>query len=457
MSNSSANKRKRPGRDAESRDDSSDSCLDVLVTGPPTLRNKLQRSDCSDVGSSYNKLMLQNLLTATTAPTPTHTQHQPQPQVYPQTQAHPYPQQHTTPTRNSDTQNCWSTPNNHNHNHNHNTTNSISSRQNHTTTSFQTPTPAVLATTTDVALLIKELLELCASNYKQCNNSNHHNHSTDNKAKAKEQAIWKETRDKLWLLGEAAFQNEGARDVIGHMGGCLVVTQCLKAAVQAVPDIATATASTASDPSFLLSTLLLSVQEAACFCLTNLTYRHPANRHRLMAAGGASVLVSLLRAHTCTGPMQMQDSATVTATCSTNDSANTAGSQVGTVLSRACMVLDNLAASESCQEEIVQADVMEAVCATMLAFPAARELQFSGCRILGRLAESCQQNGKHQQQQVQQQQHQQQVRLRAVRANALVAVAQAFEQFCQTDTATARMASAALQCLTALWSDTQRE
>jgi hypothetical protein len=206
----------------------------------------------------------------------------------------------------------------------------------------------------------------------------------------------------------------------------------------------------------LLSTLL-SVQEAASFCLTNLTYRHPANRHRLMAAGGASVLVSVLRAYT--GPMQ-HDSATAS-TCSTADSGgggnsgsggsttSTVGSQVGTVLSQACMVLDNLAASESCQEEIVQADVMEAVCATMLAFPAARELQFSGCRILGRLAESCQ-NGK-----CQQQQHQRQVRLRAVRANAVVAVARAFERFCQTDAATARMASAALQCLTALWSDSK--
>jgi hypothetical protein len=58
-------------------------------------------------------------------------------------------------------------------------------------------------------------------------------------------------------------------------------------------------------------------------------------------------------------------------------------SQAGTVLSRACMVLDNLAASESYQEEIVQADVREAVYATMLVFPGTRELQFSGCRILG--------------------------------------------------------------------------
>jgi hypothetical protein len=413
---SSANKRKRPSRDAESRDDSPDSCVGSL-----TLRNKLQRSDCSDVGSSYNKLMLRNILTDT-VPTPTPTP----------TQQHRHTQQQSTPTSNSDTQHCWSTPNNHYHNHN-NITSSSNSRQNDVTTCR---TPAVLVTTTDVALLIKELLELCGSNY------NYSNNHTDNWKRTRDK-LWKKTRDKLWLLGDAAYQSEGARDAIGHMGGCLVVTQCLKASVQAAKDMHTAHAMhTTADLSSLLSTLL-AVQESACFCLTNLTYRHPANRHRLMAAGGVSVLVSVLRAYT--GPMY-DDSETTTVDGSTSSTSGTVGSQVGTVLSRACMVLDNLAASESCQEEIVQADVMEAVCATMLAFSDARELQFSGCRILGRLAESCQ-NGK------QEPLHQQQVRLRAVRANAVVAVARAFERFCQTDAATARMASAALQCLTALWSD----
>jgi hypothetical protein len=402
-------------RDAESRDES-----DSYVV---TLRNKLQRSDCTDVGSSYNKLMLQDILTTTPA-TPTRP-----------TQQHTT-QQHTIPTSNSDTQ-TWRTPTasiptptltpNYRNYHNH-------KRQHHATT----PQAQVVATATDVALLIKELLELCGSNY------NYHNYSHDNTDNNKDS--WKQTRDKLWLLGEAAYQSEGQRDAVGRTGGCLVVTQCLSTAVQAATDMQNMhTTATAFDPS-LLSTLL-TVQEAACFCLTNLTYRHPANRHRLMAAGGASVLVAVLQ---YIGPMHHGTAATASSTDGSGGGtiSSSVGSQVGTVLSRACMVLDNLAASESCQERIVQADVIEAVCATMLAFPDTRELLFSGCRILGRLAESCQ-NGKQQHQH----QHQQQVRLRAVRVNGVVAVARAFERFCQTDAATARMASAALQCLTALWSE----
>jgi hypothetical protein len=265
------------------------------------------------------------------------------------------------------------------------------------------------------------LLELCRS----VHNDNDSNYANNN---------WKQMREKLWLTGDAAFKSERSRDAIGDTGGCLVVTQCLSAAVKAA---------TAPVDLSLLSTLL-AVQEAACFCLTNLTYRHAANRNRLMAAGGASVLVAVLR-HT--GPMH---GATQTAPSTDGSggsiSSSSVGSQAGTVLSRTCMVLDNLAASESCQEEIVQADVIEAVCATMLAFPCQRDLQFSGCRILGRLAESCK-NGRHEQQQ------QEQVRLRAVRANGVVAAARAFERFWQRDVATARMASAALQCLTAVWHD----
>jgi hypothetical protein len=422
------------GRDDEGRDDI-DSCV---LTIP--LRNKLQRSDCSDVGSSYNKLMLQGILTAA-VPTPT--------QAQAQAPTHIHTQQHTTPTSNnynySDTQTSWWTPTasipnptltpnyRNDDDHNHNTTNR---QRNHSSTTFPTPAVPVLATTSDIALLIRELLELCGSNY-----------NTKANATANKDKLWKQTRDKLWLLGEAAYQSEGARDDVGTMGGCLVVTQCLSVAVKAATNMHTATA--AVDQS-LLSTLL-TVQEAACFCLTNLTYRHFANRHRLMAAGGASVLVSVLR---YTGPMH-RDAAATAATCSTDDSvggiSTSVSSQAVTVLSRTCMVLDNLTASESCQEEIVQAGVMEAVCAILQAFPGARELQFSGCRILGRLAESCQQTGKHQQRQ--QRQQQQQVQLRAVRANAVVIVARAFERFCQTDAAAARMASAALQCLTALWND----
>jgi hypothetical protein len=417
MQMSSSGKRKSPGRD----DAGVSSVLTVLT------RNKLQRSDCNDVGSSYTKLMLQNtIMAAATKPactTDTYTSTGP-------TTSNNDAQKYRSPTTSTPT----FTPNyRNNQNHNPTTTSSSSSsKQNHVTT---TRTP-VVAATTDVARLVQELLELCGShNYSHSNRTDNNN---DN---------WKQTREKLWRMGDAAFKCDRSRDAIGDMGGCLVVTHCLKAVVKAATDMHTTT-TTAADPS-LLSTLL-TVQEAACFCLTNLTYRHQANRNRLMAAGGASVLVAVLRGAAATGSMH----GTAAAACSrdgsgvSTSSTSKVCSQAGTVLSRACMVLDNLAASESCQEAIVQADVMEAVCATMLAFPGARELQFSGCRILGRLAESCKNNNGKQQQQ-------QQVQLRAVRANGVVAVAQAFQRFCQTDAATARMASAALQCLTATtWHDT---
>jgi hypothetical protein len=212
------------------------------------------------------------------------------------------------------------------------------------------------------------------------------------------------------------------------------VTHCLKAAVKAA-----AAAAAAADSANLLS-MLLQVQEAACFCLTNLTYRHPANRNRVMVAGGATALVAVLnmRYHaTNLGPTTTSSTTSTTANSTTTSASPTAATT--TVLFRACMALDNLASSASCQEEMIQADALEAVCAVMLApSPCTRdykELQLYGCQMLGRLAEN---TGNLSQ-----------VQRRVVQANGVVAVSQAFQRFHPTDPGLARTASAALQCLTA--------
>jgi hypothetical protein len=70
MSSRPTTKRKYAGRDDAAdggRDESGSSVLPL--TGVLTTRNKLQRSDCSDVGSSYNKLMLQDAMIMAAAAT----------------------------------------------------------------------------------------------------------------------------------------------------------------------------------------------------------------------------------------------------------------------------------------------------------------------------------------------------------------------------------------------------
>jgi hypothetical protein len=216
--------------------------------------------------------------------------------------------------------------------------------------------------------------------------------------------------DCLVQLGDAAFQSSDACRAIGDFGGCFVLVQCLAAA---------AAANT-------INTSTISVRSAACLCLANITAEHTVNRQRIAAAGGAATLVSIIA-------LQSVD---------TNSDNNS--DTIVHCKTRALTVLDNLAASPSCQAAVAQANTVAAVCRVMTEYPAARDLQLLGCRILGRLAEPVvASSGNYTSDSLQSR-----VQQLAVTHGGLVAVASAFQRFYR-DAEVAETATAAIHFLMA--------